>query len=164
MFSNEIKFQNEISDSDITFESVIDDCSEDPEFKKQLSNSNVLIIPYEKDSKNNNIFPVGTTEIYRYLQQKSPNQVKLDIATKDDNYVELAQHSDLVNLPTIIVTYAILPILTSLISNYIYDRLKPDNSVIKSEIIITDEKGNNKLIKFNGPAKEYVEMLSKIFK
>ena len=150
--------------SDITFEAVIDDCSKDPEFKKQLSKANVLIIPYEKDSKNNNIFPVGTTEIYLYLQQKSSNQVKLNIATKDENYVELAQHSDLVILPTIIVTYAILPILTGLISNYIYDRLKPDNSVIKSEIIITDEKGNNIRIKFNGPAKEYENTLSKIFR
>ena len=162
MFSNEIKFQKEISDC--TFKMVIDACSKDPEFKKQLSIANVLIIPYEKNSKNNNIFPVGTTEIYQYLQQKSPSQVKLDIATKDENYVELAQHSDLVILPTIIVTCAILPILTGLISNYISDRLKHDSSVIKSEIIITDEKGNNKVIKFNGPAKEYKHTLLKIFK
>lgn len=161
MFSNEIEFQKEISN--ITFDFVIDNCSADHEFKKQLSLANVLIIPYEKDSKNNNIFPVGTTEMYRYLQQKSPSQVKLDIATKDEDYVEIAQHSDLVNLPTIIVAAVILPIITGLITNYIYDRLKPDNSIVKCEIIITDEVGNSKLIKYNGPAKEYEETMSKIF-
>lgn len=161
MFSNEIESQKEISN--ITFESVIDNCSADPEFKKQLSLANVLIIPYEKNSKNNNIFPVGTTEMYRYLQQKSPSQVKLDIATKDEDYVELAQHSDLVNLPAIIVTVVILPIIIGLITNYIYDRLKPDNNIIKCEIIITDEVGNSKRIKYNGPAKEYEETMSKIF-
>lgn len=161
MFSNEIESQKEISN--ITFESVIDNCSADPEFKKQLSLANVLIIPYEKDSKNNNIFPVGTIEMYRYLQQKSPSQVKPDIATKDEDYVELAQHSDLVNLPTIIVTVVILPIIIGLITNYIYDRLKPDNSIVNCEIVITDEVGDSKLIKYNGPAKEYEETMSKIF-
>lgn len=164
MSLNEIKFQHEISD--VTFELAIDDCSNDIEFKKQLLIANVLIIPYIKylNDASNNIFPVGTTELYQYLQQKSPSQVKLDIATKDENYIELAQHSDVVNLPTLIVTDAVYPILISLISMYIYDRLKPDKSIIKSEIIITDKKGTNKLIKYDGPAKEYEVTLSKVFK
>ena len=89
--------------------------------------------------------------------------MKIDIATKDEDYVELAQHSDLVNLPTIIVTVVILPIIIGLITNYIYDRLKLDNSIVNCEIIITDEVGNGKLIKYNGPAKEYEETMSKIF-
>lgn len=164
MSLNEIKFQHEISD--VTFELAIDDCSNDIEFKKQLLIANVLIIPYNKylNDAYNNIFPVGTTELYQYLQQKSPSQVKLDIATKDENYIELAQHSDVVNLPTLIVTDAVYSILISLISMYIYDRLKPDKSIIKSEIIITDKKGTNKLIKYDGPAKEYEVTLSKVFK
>ena len=164
MSLNEIKFQHEISD--VTFELAIDDCSNDIEFKKQLSIANVLIIPYKKylNDRNDNIFPVGATELYQYLQQKSPSQVKLDIATKDENYIELAQHSDVVNLPTLIVTNAVYSILISLISMYIYDRLKPDKSIIKSEIIITDKKGTNKLIKYDGPAKEYEVTLSKVFK
>ena len=98
--------------------------------------ANVLIIPDGKSSKNNNIFPVTTTELYRYLQKKSPSQVKLDIATKDEDYVELAQHSDLLNLPTIIVSGVILPIIIGLITNYIYDELKSDDVIVKRKIII----------------------------
>ena len=162
MSTNEIQFQEETSN--IEFESVIDKYSSDLELKKKLLMANVLIIPNEKNSKNNNIFPVGTTELYRYLQQKSSNTVKLDIATKDEDYVELAQHSDLVNLPTIIVTGAILPIIIGLITNYIYDKLKSDNSTVISEIIIINERGDNKLIKYNGPANEYENTISKIFK
>ena len=162
MSTNEIQFQEETSN--IEFESVIDKYSSDLELKKKLLMANVLIIPTEKDSKNNNIFPVGTTELYRYLQQKSSNPLILDIATKDEDYVELAQHSDLVNLPTIIVTGAILPIIIGLITNYIYDKLKYDNSTVISEIIIINERGDNKLIKYNGPANEYENTISKIFK
>lgn len=162
MSTNEIQFQEETSN--IEFESVIDKYSSDLKLKKKLLMANVLIIPKEKDSKNNNIFPVGTTELYRYLQQKSSNPVILDIATKDEDYVELAQHSDLVNLPTIIVTGAILPIIIGLITNYIYDKLKYDNSTVISEIIIINERGDNKLIKYNGPANEYENTISKIFK
>ncbi len=162
MSTNEIKFQEEISN--IEFDSAIDKCSSDPEFKKKLLMANVLIIPDGKDSKNNNIFPVGTTELYRYLQKKSSSQVKLDIATKDEDYAEVAQHSDLINLPTIIVTVVILPIIIGLITNYIYDKLKSDNSRVKCEIIIINESGDNKLIKYNGPANEYKNTISKLFK
>ena len=162
MSTNEIKFQEEISN--IEFESVIDECSSDPEIKEKLLMANVLIIPDKKDPKNNNVFPVGTTELYQYLQQKSSNPVKLDIATKDEDYVEVAQHSDLIILPTIIVTGVLFPIITGLITSYIYDKLKPDNSTVYSEIIIINERGDNKLIKYNGPANKYETTVSKIFK
>ncbi|VVB94746.1 Uncharacterised protein [uncultured archaeon] len=162
MSTNEIKFQEEISNID--FDSAIDTCSSDPEFKKKLLMANVLIIPDGKSSKNNNIFPVTTTELYRYLQKKSPSQVKLDIATKDEDYVELAQHSDLLNLPTIIVSGVILPIIIGLITNYIYDELKSDDVIVKSKIIIINESGDNILIEYNGPANEYESTISKIFK
>ena len=162
MSTHEIKFQDEIGN--IEFESVIDKCSSDPEFKKKLLMANVLIIPDEKDSKNNNVFPADTTELYRYLQQKASSPVKLDIATKDEDYVEVAEHSDLINLPTIIVTVVIIPIIINLISNYIYGKLKSGNSTVISEIIIINERGDNKLIKYNGPANEYGNTISKIFK
>ena len=162
MSTNEIKFQEEISN--IEFDSAIDKCSSDPELKKKLLMANVLIIPDGKDSKNNNLFPVGTTELYRYLHKKSPSEVKLDIATKDEDYVEFAQHSDLVNLPTIMVTKVIFSIIIGLITTYIYDKLKTDDGRVKCEIIIIDERGDNKLIKYNGPANEYESTISKIFK
>lgn len=164
MSTNEIKFQEEISNID--FNSAIDKCSSDSEFKKHLLMANVLIIPYENDpNKNNknNIFPVGTTILYRYLQQKSSSSVKLDIATKDEDYVELAQHSDLVNFPTIIATCVVLPLIINLIANYISDKLKSDNT-INSEIIIINKRGDNKLIKYKGPANEYESTLSNVFK
>jgi len=167
MSTNKIKFQEEISN--IEFDSAIDECSLDSELKKMLM-ANVLIIPYEKDSNNNNnnnnnnnIFPVGTATLYRYLQQKSLSSVKLDIATKDEDYVELAQHSDLVIFPTIIVKCVIFPLIINLIANYISDKLKLDTTV-SSEIIISNERGDNKLIKYNGPANEYESTLSKVFK
>ena len=162
MTTNEIKFKEEISNTD--FDSVIDICSSDPEFKKTLLAANVLIIPTTKDSKNNNIFPVDTTVLYRYLQQKSSNPVKLDIATKDEDYEELVQHSNLVNLPTMIVTKAILSIIIGLITSYIYDKLKSDGNTIRSKIIISNEIGDNMSFEYEGPANEYGNTMSKIFK
>lgn len=160
MYSNEIELQKERSS--ITFETILYNYSSDPELTEQLSEANVLIIPYNYGEKYN-VFPVGTVELYRYLHKNSPDQVKIDIVTKDDEYLELAQHSDLVTLATIVVSGAIAPVLLGLITNYIYDKMVSKGSRVKSEIIIVNDDGTSTSIKYSGPTAEYHETLYHIF-
>ena len=161
MVSTKAIIEEEISE--ITFESAIDNCYADSDFKRNLLLSNVLIIPSCKDEiKKKNIFPVNTTGLYQYLSHTSPSQIKLDIATKDEDYLELAQHSDLVTLPTIILTSFAFPIITGLIVAYISSKMNTENTIIKSDIII-QEDGNSKLFNYDGPAKYYDDALAKFF-
>ncbi|MDY0387186.1 MAG: hypothetical protein RBT65_08675 [Methanolobus sp.] len=170
METAEINFTEELTDT--SFSSVINSCTEDSSFKDEIALANILVAPYDipidTDDKfkfaNKNIFPVSTSELFRYLKQKAPEEIKLDIATKDEDYLELAQHSDLVNLPTIIVSTIVSPIVVGLITNYIYDSLKVEKTTIKSEIIVSDSNGNNKSFKYEGPADQYELTMSKIFK
>lgn len=161
MYSNEIGLQ-EVRSS-ITFETILSNFSSDSELREQLSEANVLIIPYRYEGKYD-VFPVGTVELYHYLRKNSPGQVKIDIVAKDDEYLELAQHSDLVSLATIVVSGTIVPVLLGLITNYIYDKIISKGSRIKSEIIIVSDDGSSTSIKYNGPAEEYHDTLCQIFK
>lgn len=161
MVSTKAIIEEEISE--ITFESAIDNCYADSDFKRDLLLSNVLIIPsYGDETKKKNIFPVNTTGLYQYLSHTSPSQIKLDIATKDEDYLELAQHSDLVTLPTIILTSFAFPIITGLIVAYISSKMNTENTIIKSNIII-QEDGKSKLLNYDGPAKYYDGALAKFF-
>lgn len=161
MFSTKPIIEEEISE--ITFESAIDNCYANSDFKRNLLLSNVLIIPsYEDANKKKNVFPINTTELYRYLSQKSPSQINLDIATTDEDYLELTQNCDVVTLPTIILSGVTLPIITGIIANYISDKMNPENTIIKSDIIVQEE-GKSKLLKYDGPAKYYDNTLSKFY-
>ena len=92
MYSDEIEVKEE--KSSITFETVLSNFSADLELREQLAEASILIIPHEmKYDGRTNIFPVGTVELYRYFLKNSPDNVMINIATKDDEYLELAQHS-----------------------------------------------------------------------
>ena len=102
MYSGEIKLKKEVSS--ITFETVLSSFSDDSGLRAQLSDASIIILPHviEYEGKRS-VFPVGTVELYSYLQENSPEDIKIDIAVKDDEYAELAQHSSLIELATIIV-------------------------------------------------------------
>lgn len=160
MYPGEIELHEE--KSSITFETILSNFSSNFELKEQLSESNVLIISSKYEGKYD-VFPVGTVELYRYLQENSTDRIKVDIATRDDEYLELAQHSALIELATIVVSEIIAPILLGLITNYIYDKLNSKGSRIKSEIIIVSNDGSSISVKYNGPMEEYHDTLYNVF-
>jgi hypothetical protein len=163
MYSNEIEVKEE--KSSITFQNVLSDFSNDLELKKQLAEASILIIPHRmKYEGKTSIFPVGTVELYHHLLENSPENVMINIATRDDEYLELAQHSALIELATIIAYTSVTTILLNLISSYIYDAIRQEGSRVKSEIIIVNRDGSSTSIKYNGPAKEYYNTLSEVLK
>lgn len=162
MYSDKIEINEE--KSSITFETVLSNFSADLKFREQLSEANILIIPHKMRREGKNIFPNKTVELFRYLQNNSPDQVKIDIATKDEEYLDLAQHCALIEIATIIAYEAVASILLSLIASYIYDRIRPNGSRVVSEIIIVSKDGSSTSIKYNGPATEYYNTVSGILK
>ena len=163
MYSDEIEVKEE--KSSITFETVLSNFSADLELREQLAEASILIIPHEmKYDGRTNIFPVGTVELYRYFLKNSPDNVMINIATKDDEYLELAQHSALIELATTIADEAVASILLGLITNYIYDTIRQEGGRVKSEMVIVNKDGSSTSIKYNGPAKEYYDTVREILK
>lgn len=79
---------------------------------------------------------------------KSTSEIKTEICIDDDKFEKLELHADIVYVATLIVQYAVLPIVTSMIASYLYDKVKSMNKE-KDETntnvhIIVEKNGKSK--------------------
>jgi len=102
-------------------------------------------------------FYAGSLDTLDYLND---NDVDAEIYSTDEDYKELSLHGADIWLGTFFVSSIILPILTNLISSYIYDKLKAQKEDgISLKLIIERESGSTVSISFDGK----VEKLDKVF-
>mgnify|MGYP006443097387 CR=1 FL=1 len=135
------------------------------EVKKSISSKNVLIVPIENfRNYPNPVFPVGTEELFHYLKDNSDNKLNVDVCIDDEDYEELALHSDLIIIGSIIVTSFVAPIVVNLISSYLEDKWlkksKKESTQLKVEITVVDNDKGSKKFKYEGPANKFKETLN----
>ncbi|MEA3476082.1 MAG: hypothetical protein U9R23_06570 [Candidatus Cloacimonadota bacterium] len=127
------------------------------EYSKEIQASNVVLIPNE-NYKNFKypVFPEQTKSFYDFLKDKSSDSFKPSICISDEDYYELELHADIVTIPSMIVTFLVLPILTRIIANYLYDLIKKRRTEINVKVSITVEKnGDSKKMDFEGKVEEF---------
>ncbi len=97
--------------------------------KADLATCQVLVVPeigfrdYDKP-----LFPVGTESLLAQLRRGLGPAVKVDICINDDDYAELALHSDTARLGRFVVLVVVLPLFLNVLGNIIHDKLSPDYS------------------------------------
>lgn len=102
-------------------------------------------------------FYAGSLDTLDYLND---NNVDAEIYSTDEDYKELSLHGADFWLGTFFVSSVVLPILTNLMSSYIYDKLKArKDDGISLKLIIERESGSTVSISFDGK----VEKLDKVF-
>lgn len=102
-------------------------------------------------------FYAGSLDTLDYLND---NNVDAEIYSTDEDYKELSLHGADFWLGTFFVSSIVLPILTNLMSSYIYDKLKArKDDGISLKLIIERESGSTVSISFDGK----VEKLDKVF-
>jgi len=137
----------------------------DEKLREKLKTSNALILPDEgfRDRKDIH-FPVGTTELFNYLEKQKNEEFIPEICFGDDDYKELALHHDLITIGTFLATNVGLPLLVS----HIYDYLKTkwgklSNKNVKIKLIEQDGKKVRKLT-YEGPAEDFNKHVLKALK
>lgn len=160
---NEIFVKIEESKEDFNFWINKDFISEG--LKETLRESNALILPDEGFRERKDIyFPVGTTELYQYLQDKKDENFKPEICFGDEDYKELALHSEIIIIGTFIVTNVALPFLI----NYLYDYFKnkwgkPIQKNVKVKLY--EQKGDTvRKFTYEGPAEDFDKHILKALK
>lgn len=139
------------------------------DLRANLSNSDVILVPWEQQHGEDIVFPAGTTSFFQYLQSKlSETGLTLEIGVEDADYREISLHSDWLLIAHTVATMAVAPIVTSIIANYIYDTLgkrRADKATVKSKLTV-ELKGDRKSVKidYDGPAKTYEETVQTILK
>lgn len=102
-------------------------------------------------------FYAGSLDTLDYLND---NNLDAEIYSTDADYKELSLHGADFWLGTFFVSSVVLPVLTSLISSYIYDRLKArKDDGVSLKFIIERKSGSTVSISFDGQ----VEKLDKVF-
>ena len=132
---------------------------------RQLADANFLLVPQEgfRDF-DGPLFPVGTEEFFRFLREKAPPEVKVDLCVSDDDYKELALHAELLILAGVVVTTLIAPVVVNLVSEYLKKRLWPGETDrgVKFQMVLQEadrEKQRAVGISYEGPADKFQETM-----
>lgn len=130
----------------------------------QLAASDVLIVPlHEFRPGIKYAFHHDTPALYKYLRSELADQMVVDICTNDEDYLEIALHSNFLRLSRIVVSYTVAPIVIGLLTNYIYDELKAKpGDTVELSLTVEDEQCKAFNFSFKGPAKDLTLIADKV--
>lgn len=143
-----------VEDTDETFEQLIEAVEDSEDLYKRLADTNALIVPL----KETGYFPSQTHELFVYLKDHAPDNIKVEVYAEEDEYVELSLHADWALIAGIVVADLLAPLIVNLIWEYIQSRRKrrTEQTVIRTEMTVIDSKtGRAKRFKYEGPAADY---------
>ena len=135
------------------------------DLRARMAGSNVLIVPFEgfRDLPYP-VFPVQTVELFHLIKESNIQDISLDICIADKDYKELALHKDTIQIASFVVQYGVLPIITSIVANFIYKRLgsRFDRTNVKATMFIEKEKQTT-FLEYDGPADAYEKTIMNIY-
>jgi len=127
--------------------------------RNAILKSNVLIVPLlEFRSLKAPVFPVCTEELFQFIKEKVPPEVKVEICIEEKDYRELALHGAMLIVGSFLVTSLVAPLMANVIGEYIKRRIfdqKDDKADVRVELTVVEPHG--KALKFNyeGPASDF---------
>lgn len=125
--------------------------------REQLKQTNVLFVPTEGFRGHPGpVFPVGTQELLTYIRDRENDEIIADVCIEESDFRELALHSALIMIGTLVVTQIVLPIVKDIIGDYLKKRSSNTSSArVSVKIIAVDETGSSKAIDFEGLASDF---------
>lgn len=109
------------------------------EKKKELDEVSILILPLVDFRENISLtFPLATEHLFKFFLEKLPEGLSIDVCINDDEYSEIALHSNLKNIGKFIVKKVALPIFLIILTAYIESMFK-DKEDNGPDIIIINQ-------------------------
>ena len=148
-----------ITDATENFRTWLEKSYIDIELKNELSNTSILIVPFEnlRDSIGP-VFPTGTDYLLQYFQKRLPQEISIDICISDSDYQTFEFNNHYRRIGKFVIKSVAIPVFVSIISSYIYDKyIKSDES--KPLIQVIDNSSNTTIINHIGTLteKQYLE-------
>lgn len=167
LHENDLERDIKIRDTDISFRTILQKEYIPQQYINDIKKANVLIIPTEGfRDKEGLFFPECTSEFYMFL--KSQERINTEICVDDDDFQKIELHSAVIYVATMLVKYAILPIVEGIIATYLYDKIKSMNKKRKdanaSVHIIVDNDGDSKRIDYEGSVDNFEKTMESIEK
>ena len=145
------KSKIQISDAPVSFNDVYHNPNMPPELLEKIMAADILILPYaDFRGYQNCLFPEQTYQFYTHLMKEAEKQsLSVDLAVSDEDYKEIELHADGVNIADILIQWVLFPIVTGMISAYLYDLDRQRKKKMNANVKITVEKnGKAKTVNF----------------
>ncbi len=146
--SNE-KNKLEVEDLDFNIDLYLEKYIKNEDLKNTLKVADIVLLPYDSfGDKQGPIFPEQNSEFYNFLSENFENE-KIEICVETDDYVELTLHGELINIGTILLKDIAIPVICTLIVNYIESKIGNKKSKVK--VVFIEKQGNSyKEFKYEG--------------
>lgn len=158
-----------VCDSGITFAEVLAKPYISDDIKGDVMSANALILPNENFREGFDLlFPEYTSEFFAFIKSNQSDGLNVDIAISDDDYKPIEMHSEMLNLPLLIVEWVALPLLINVISNFLSDFITKRKNArnehkVKIKIIVEETKTKKtKTIEYEGDADKFSDAMSSI--
>ena len=136
------------------------------EFRDRLREAAVLIIPTDlRPEYEGPVFPIGTSEVFRYLSDNMDNHAIVEAAILDEDYIEFEHRSETLILPVIFIAKDVLLLLVvNLLGSFIHERLKTrrvqeSEPTVKSKVHYERADGEKFLMDYEGPADTFEKIV-----
>ena len=139
------------------------------DLRDQLAKTDILLIPQDgfRDFTGP-LYPVGTEEFLRSLQDSGGDRVTVDVTVSDDDYKELALHADWLILAGIAASMFAAPITVNMVSEYLKRKIWPEDPKrgVKVKLRLQDGEGEaarSVEISYEGPADDFDRSMESAF-
>lgn len=157
-----------VSDSDADFLEIAAKPYVGDALAARVAAADLVLVPDEQFREHTGpFFPQSTEDFYTFLTDHAPDELTVEAAVEDDDYRELALHSEFVILAGLLVTEAALPVSLNLISDYIWTHIhspRRDRAVRVELTVVDDKKARKRTKKFTyeGTPEHFGEACEKI--
>jgi len=131
---------------------------------ESIQNADILLLPHEDFKGHKNCFPEQTSQFYSFLKKEAvKHDISVDIGASDEDYKELELHADVVNIAEILVQWTLFPIVTGILSTYLYDLVMQRKMKMYVNVKISVEnKGKTMTIDFEGDIENFERTMKSI--
>jgi hypothetical protein len=147
------------SQTTVSHRSIVDGIG-DAGLKERLESAALLVLPGEGHAGYlGPVFPAHAGELISHLAKVAGDQFRVEVASADAEYRELALHADIWYLPVLLLADATLgPIVVNMVSSFLYDNIRKllpgRKAEVRSELLI-DRAAGTLSLKYDGPAETY---------
>jgi hypothetical protein len=162
-FPERIPLVVEVRDSSISRKYLIGRPWVEAALQASLSAADVVFVPWEQFRDiEQPVFPSGTIELFRALQDSDVAPLTSEIAVPDELYSEVALHADIIFLPTLLVSSVVVPVAVNLISEWLKKRLleRAKDADVKFEMIVENPDGFAKSVRYEGPVGAFESLIN----
>ncbi len=151
-----------IEEINLTFEKYLSELDITDDLKLKCNEAEILLLPPNLEG---NTYPEITGDLFQYLKNNLPAEVKIELPVEDENYGETRFYGEPISIiATFFIKNIAIPILVEVLAHFIIKKLKSRKNKkekVKFIFIVESNKVNkSKKVEFIGDKESFADLMS----